>query len=74
MSYETGLLVLGVPAIIWLTVRAVQRMQAIKERIADVRDDMERNPQSPSLALSELFNPPSSPTPPKERTRGKRHD
>lgn len=74
MSYEAVLLVLGIPTILWLAVRAVQRMQAIKERIADVQQDMKRNPQSPYVALSELFN--SSPTPdnPKERTRGKKHD
>jgi len=74
MSYEVGLLVVGIPVIAWLAVRAVQRMQAIRERIADVQDDMKRNPQSPYIALSELFNPPPAPSPPKERTRGKRKD
>lgn len=74
MSYEAVLLALGIPTIVWLAVRAVQRMQAIKERIADVQQDMKRNPQSPYVALGELFNPPPSPADPKERTHGKRHD
>lgn len=74
MSYEVGLLVLGIPTILWLAVRAVQRMQAIKERIADVQDDMKRNPQSPYIAMAELFTPPPTPDDPKERTRGKKHD
>ncbi len=74
MSYEVGLLAFGIPIILWLTVRAVQRMQAIRERIADVQEDMKRSPQSPYAAMAELFNPPPSPADPKERTRGKRND
>lgn len=74
MSYEVGLLVVGIPVIAWLAVRAVQRMQAIKERIADVQEDMKRNPQSPYAAMAELFNPPPPSSPPQERTHGKRND
>lgn len=74
MSYTVGLLAFGIPLIVWLAVRAAQRIQAIKERIADVQEDLKRSPQSPYAAMAELFNPPPAPPPPKERTRGKRHD
>lgn len=74
MSYTVGLLAFGIPLIVWLAVRAAQRIQAIKERIADVQEDLKRSPQSPYAAMAELFNPPSASSPPKERTRGKRND
>ncbi len=74
MSYTVGLLAFGIPVIAWLAVRAVQRMQAIKERIADVQEDIKRNPQSPYQAMAELFNPPPPSSTPKERTRGKDND
>lgn len=72
MSYTDGLLLLGIPTIVWLAVRAVRRMQQIKQRIAEVQDDLARNPQSPYAAMAELYNPP--PPKSKERTRGKDHD
>lgn len=74
MSYDFALLALGIPVIIWLTVRAAQRVRAIKERIAQVQDDMARQPQNPYIALGELFNPPPPPSAPQESARGKIHD
>lgn len=70
MSYTLALLILGVPTILWLAVRAARRMHAIRKRIAEVQADMARNPQSPYMALAELYQSPD----PQERPHVKKHD
>ena len=49
------LLLFGVPAIVGLMLLAARRVRALTERIADVQEEMARNPQAPYAALAELM-------------------
>lgn len=76
MSETFWVLIFGVPIIAWLLVRAVQRVRLLRQRIADVQDELARNPRSPYESLAELFNPPLPPADKanQERTRVQRTD
>lgn len=77
MTEEHWVLIIGVPIIVWLAVRAMRQARAVRRRIAEVQDEMERNPQSAWLALGEMLNSsaPASPSQmPQEKPRGKRID
>ena len=76
MTETFWMLIVGIPIIVWLLVRAVQRVQSLRERVADVQDEMARNPQSPYQALAELFaaNTPADDKQPQEKTRVQRID
>ena len=45
----------GVPAIVGLLLRARRRVRALTERIAQVQEEMARNPQAPYAALAEIM-------------------
>lgn len=53
--YATGLLIFGVPLIIWLVIRAVRQMHDITERIRDVREELDRNPQAAAQGMAEII-------------------
>jgi hypothetical protein len=53
--YATGLLIFGVPLIIWLVIRAVRQMHKITERIRDVREELERNPHAAAQGMAEII-------------------
>jgi hypothetical protein len=55
MLEETWLLIIGIPVIVVLTVMAVRRARALAARIAEVREEMAKNPPDPYQALSELY-------------------
>ena len=76
MTEEHWVLIIGVPIIVWLAVRAARQARAVRRRIAEVQDEMERNPQSAWLALGEMLSSaPASPSKtPQEKPRGKRID
>lgn len=48
-------LLIGVPVIVWLSVAAWRRTQAVARRIRDVRVEMARHPQDPYMALAALM-------------------
>jgi len=77
MTEEHWVLIIGVPIIVWLAARAVRQARAVRRRIAEVQDEMERNPQSAWLALGEMLSSAPTASPPKtpqEKPRGKRID
>ena len=55
MVVSVLLLLFGVPVIVGLTLLAVRRARALSRRIAEVREEMARSPQSPYAALAELM-------------------
>ena len=50
--------VFGIPTIIALTVRAIRKMRAIRQRHEELLAEAERNPQNPHQALAELYAEP----------------
>ena len=60
-SYEhlrIAIWVFGIPTIIALTVRAIRKMRAIRQRHEELLEDAQRNPQNPQQALAELYAEP----------------
>jgi hypothetical protein len=55
MVVSVLLLLFGVPVIVGLTLLAARRVRALTRRIAEVREEMARNPQAPYAALAELM-------------------
>ena len=49
------LLLFGIPVIAGLTLLAVRRVRALTRRIAEVQEEMARNPQAPYAALATLM-------------------
>ena len=72
MVEELLVVVLGVPVIVWLAVRAWHKARAVRARIAEVREELARNPQEVFLAQAELMREADRLTPkvsPKVRAR-----
>ena len=63
MVEELLMVVLGVPVIVWLTVRAWRQARAVRTRIAEVREELARNPQEVFLAQAELMREANRLTP-----------
>ncbi len=55
LASEWLTLLIGTPIIIYLLVLIARRVRALRQRIVDVRLEMERNPQPPYAMLAELF-------------------
>ncbi len=58
MSYEVFRAIvwtLGLPIIVWLTVRAVRRIQAIRQRDAELREEDAQSAKDPYARLAELY-------------------
>ncbi len=58
MSYEVFRAIVwavGLPIIVWLTVRAVRRIQAIRQRDAELREEDARAAKDPYARLAELY-------------------
>jgi len=53
--YTIGLLIVGVPVIIWLAFRAIRQMRDITARIREVREEMARNPQAAAQGMAEII-------------------
>jgi len=64
-------LVVGIPIIVWLSYTAVRRIAAIRTRMAEVRRELERNPQPPYAALADLMAE-RAPKPSKRRKEKRR--
>ena len=72
MVEELLMVVFGVPIIVWLAVRAWRQARAVRARIAEVREELARNPQEIFLAQAELMREADRATPkvsPKGRAR-----
>lgn len=65
--YAIGLLIFGVPLIIWLVLRAIRQMRDITERIREVREELDRNPQAAAQGMAEIIEREKSTKKPKKR-------
>ena len=61
------LLLFGIPAIVGLSLLAVRRVRALQRRIADVQEEMARDPQAPYAALAALMQEQEHDTKPTPR-------
>ena len=68
MVEESLMLILGVPVIVWLAVRAWRQARAVRARMAEVRAELARNPQEVFRAQAELMGEAERLTP-KVRSR-----
>ncbi|WP_309712208.1 hypothetical protein [Armatimonas sp.] len=60
-SYEhfrIAVWVFGIPTIIALTVRAIRKMRAIRQRHEELLEEAEHTPQNAQQALAELYAEP----------------
>jgi hypothetical protein len=58
VSYEVfrGIVwAVGLPIIVWLSVRAVRRIQAIRRRDAELREEEAQSGKDPYARLAELY-------------------
>ena len=53
--YTICLLFFGVPAIVWLVIRAVIQMRKITARIKEVREELATNPQAAAQGMAEII-------------------
>jgi len=60
--------ILGIPIIVALLIQIARRLGQIKSRVAQVREEQARNPQSPYAQLAELMATKDA----RERNDGKR--
>lgn len=56
--FRIAVWVFGIPVIIALTVRAIRKVRAIRQRHEELLEEAERNPQNPHQALAELYAEP----------------
>jgi membrane protein insertase Oxa1/YidC/SpoIIIJ len=54
-AYTIGLLIIGVPVIIWLIIRAIRKMRDITVRIREVREELATNPQAAAQGMAEII-------------------